>query len=43
MTLMYCTLKKSLKDVFNVLNEKLKYLSVWFKVNKLSFNFDKTN
>ena len=31
------------EDVFNVINEELKHLSVWFKVNKLSLNFDKTN
>ena len=31
------------KEVNNVLNDQLKLLSVWFKVNKLSLNVGKTN
>ena len=34
---------KNLLDVMGVLNYELKYLSVWFKVNKLSLNVGKTN
>ena len=34
---------KSLVDVMDVLNYEQKNLSVWFRVNKLSFNMSKTN
>ncbi len=34
---------KKLNDVISVLNDELKYMSIWFKINKLSLNVGKTN
>ncbi len=34
---------KNIKDVSNTLNEELKHMNSWFKVNKLSLNVSKTN
>ena len=34
---------KNMKEVSQVLNKELQTLSIWFKVNKLSLNVEKTN
>lgn len=40
---MYYTLVKTWKNVIYVLNDEVKNMSIWFKINKLSLNVEKTN